>query len=304
MSYLQITSIAKSYDAVQAVRDFSLTVARGEIVALAGPDGAGKTSIMRMICNLVSSDSGTIVFDNKQVAKHFESIKPDLGYMPQQFSLYPDLSVEENLSFYAGIYGITGKQYRTQRDYLYQFSRLGEFANRRAEALSGGMKQKLALSCALMHFPKLLVLDEPTTGVDPLSRRQFWDMLHQLQRDGATILVSTAYMDEVARANRACFVYNGQKLAEGTPPELTQLFRGSAWFLDMEPILELVRAIDKLEGVEARRFGAGLHLYLAEGDTLDRHCIPLETVGVDMRRLSHIDPDLEDCFIQLMGQVA
>lgn len=302
MSYLQINSVAKSYGTVRAVRDFSLKVERGEIVALAGPDGAGKTSIMRMICNLISADNGAITLDGKLIAKEFESIKPDLGYMPQQFSLYPDLTVEENLSFYAGIYGITGGQYRTQRDYLYQFSRLGEFSDRRAEALSGGMKQKLALSCALMHFPKLLILDEPTTGVDPLSRRQFWEMLHQLQLDGATILVSTAYMDEVARANRACFVFNGQKLAEGTPHELTQLFRGSAWFLDMEPKLELVRAIDKIDGVDARRFGAGLHLYLTEGDTLDRHRLPLEQVGVNLARLSAIDPDLEDCFIQLMGQ--
>jgi ABC-2 type transport system ATP-binding protein len=302
MPYLQLESVVKSYGTVQAVRDFSLDVERGEIMALAGPDGAGKTSIMRMICNLISPDSGTILFDNKHIAKHFESIKPDLGYMPQQFSLYPDLSVEENLSFYAGIYGITGSHYRTQRDYLYKFSRLGEFANRRAEALSGGMKQKLALSCALMHFPKLLILDEPTTGVDPLSRRQFWEMLHQLKRDGATILVSTAYMDEVARADRACFAYNGQKLAEGTPHELTQLFRGSAWFLDMEPTLELVRAIDTLEGIEARRFGAGLHIYLSEEDTLDRHRLPLTRAGVDINRLNHIEPDLEDCFIQLMGQ--
>lgn len=302
MSYLQADHVTKSYGAVKAVRDFSLSVNKGEIVALAGPDGAGKTSIMRMICNLISADNGAISFNGRLIPKQFESIKPDLGYMPQQFSLYPDLTVEENLSFYAGIYGITGNQYRTQRDYLYQFSRLGEFSNRRAEALSGGMKQKLALSCSLMHFPKLLILDEPTTGVDPLSRRQFWEMLHQLQLDGATIVVSTAYMDEVARANRACFVFNGQKLAEGTPHELTLLFRGSAWFLDMEPTLELVRAIDKLDGIDARRFGAGLHLYLSENDTLDRHRIPLETVGVDLQRLSPIDPDLEDCFIQLMGR--
>lgn len=304
MSYLQIHSLSKSYGDVKAVRDFTLNVTRGQIVALAGPDGAGKTSIMRMICNLIKSDSGSITLDGKEVVREFESIKPDLGYMPQQFSLYPDLTVEENLSFYGGIYGVVGEQFRKQREYLYHFSRLGEFSDRRSEALSGGMKQKLALSCALMHFPKLLILDEPTTGVDPLSRRQFWEMLHQLQNDGATILVSTAYMDEVAKADRACFVYDGRKLAEGTPAELTRLFRGTAWFLDMEPTLDLVRAIDKLEGIDARRFGAGLHLYLSEGDTIERHRLSLEGVGVDVQRLSAIEPDLEDCFIQLMGQVS
>jgi ABC-2 type transport system ATP-binding protein len=303
MSYLQIADISKSYGSVHAVSHFSLSVIRGDIVALAGPDGAGKTSIMRMICNLTAADSGSILLDGKAVHRHFEEIKSELGYMPQQFSLYPDLTVEENLAFYGGIYGITGKEFVRQRDYLYQFSRLGEFANRRAEALSGGMKQKLALSCALMHFPKLLVLDEPTTGVDPLSRRQFWEMLHQLKVDGTTIVVSTAYMDEVSKADRACFVHSGNKLAEGTPLELTRLFRGSTWFVDMEPTLELVRAITAETGIDVRRFGAGLHLYLSEGDTMSRHHSALEAVGVSISHIQKIEPDLEDCFIQLMGTV-
>jgi ABC-2 type transport system ATP-binding protein len=240
--------------------------------------------------------------EGKNLHANFDSFKPDLGYMPQQFSLYPDLSVEENLVFYAGIFGLYGKPYRSMRDRLYEFSSLGPFSDRRARDLSGGMKQKLALSCALIHNPKLLVLDEPTTGVDPLSRRQFWEILATLRDRGVTILVSTPYMDEVERADRACFIFDGKKLSEGTPEGLAGQFEGQTFFLDREPTAALVTAINTIDGISAGRFGAGLHVYLTHDDSLGRYRQALSTAGVSVDDLTAIPPSLEDRFIQLMEQ--
>ncbi|MCX6835418.1 MAG: ABC transporter ATP-binding protein, partial [candidate division Zixibacteria bacterium] len=220
MSFLAADNLVKKYGSLVALDRFTLEVERGTIFALVGPDGAGKTTMIRILCRLLDPDSGSVTIDGRDIARGFEQVKPLLGYMPQQFSLYPDLSIEENLTFYAGLYGITGARYREKRDGLYEFSNLGPFAGRRAGALSGGMKQKLALSCALIHDPRLLILDEPTTGVDPLSRRQFWETLLQLKADGVTILVSTPYMDEVARCDRAVFILGGRKLAEDSPAGL------------------------------------------------------------------------------------
>ncbi len=304
MPYLEVEHLAKAYGTVQAVRDFSFGVARGEIYALVGPDGAGKTTIMRSICNLITPDRGQVFFDRRDARTEFARLKADLGYMPQVFSLYPDLSVEENLIFYAGIYGIRGRDYERRRDHLYEFSNLKPFADRRAAALSGGMKQKLALSCALMHDPKLLLLDEPTTGVDPLSRRQFWEILLELKREGVAIVVTTPYMDEVARADRGSFIFDGVRLAEGTPRELTALFDGEVFFVDTLADAALILRLDALPGIRARRFGAGLHLYLARGDSIDRHLDALAAVGITRSLITRVEPDLEDSFIQQMERSA
>jgi len=304
MSFLEVTDLVKNYGDVKAVRGFSLSVEPGEIYALVGPDGAGKTSIIRTICNLISADSGTVTVGGHDAVKEFDRVKPDLGYMPQIFSLYPDLSVEENLVFYAGIYDVIGPAYVEKRDRMYRFSNLQPFAKRRAAALSGGMKQKLALSCALMHDPKLLLLDEPTTGVDPLSRRQFWEILLQLKQQGVTIVVSTPYMDEVARADRGCFLFEGQKLAEGTPDELSRLFRGKVYAIDGQSDARLVQQLDNLAGVSARRFGAGVHLYIEDRDDIDNHAGELRSLGIAVGDLRSVPPDLEDSFIQLMERSA
>jgi ABC-type multidrug transport system ATPase subunit len=302
MGYLSISHISRSYGPVVAVNDFSLEVNRGESFALVGPDGAGKTSLIRIICHLIDADKGTVSLDGRDTADHFDQLKPLLGYMPQTFSLYPDLSVEENLTFYAGIYGLTGAAFRRKRDDLYGFSNLAPFAKRRAGSLSGGMKQKLALSCALIHEPQILILDEPTTGVDPLSRRQFWEILHDLKRQGVTILVTTPYMDEVARADRACFIFRGEKLSEGTPTELASQFAGQIYFLDRKPSPELMRQLQGSEGLTARAFGSAIHLYLSPADRLDRHAPALHGAGIDPNSLTRIPPKLEDRFIQLMEQ--
>lgn len=302
MSFLSVTSISKSYGKVPALSGFSLEIERGNIFALVGPDGAGKTTLLRILCRLIDADSGSGMIDGKDVFTQFAAIKNLLGYMPQNFSLYPDLSVEENLEFYAGLHGVTGAAYRAKRDYLYGFSNLGPFAKRRSAALSGGMKQKLALSCALVHDPQLLILDEPTTGVDPLSRRQFWEILLNLRNQGTTILVSTPYMDEVARADRACFIDRGKKLSEGTPEQLARDFTQRIYFLDTLPGTSAIDKISAIPGLSARRFGAGLHLYLDSSDSLEKYATDLHKVGVETSRLTIAQPSLEDRFIELMEE--
>lgn len=300
MSLLTISHVSKSYGHIKAVDDFSLTVTRGEIFALVGPDGAGKTTLIRVICRLLDVNSGSIAIDNRDIQTSFDEIKPLLGYMPQSFSLYPDLSVEENLAFYAGIYGLTGQDYLAKRDYLYSFSNLAPFAKRRASALSGGMKQKLALSCALVHDPQILILDEPTTGVDPLSRHQFWEILLELKAQGRTILVSTPYMDEVAHADRACFVFGGRKLSEGTPADLTRQFEGIIYHANIVPSADLVRQLNGIAGIKGRRFGSGLHLYADTQEGFRKSLPSLAALNIDTSLLRAIPPTLEDRFIQLM----
>ena len=300
MAYLDVRNISKAHGKIQAVQEMSFAVERGEIFALFGPDGAGKTTLIRVLCHLMDADLGDAVLDGREIFRDFEPVKHLLGYMPQSFSLYLDLSIEENLTFYAGIYGLTGAAFRKKRDALYEFSNLAPFAERRAGALSGGMKQKLALSCALIHNPQLLILDEPTTGVDPLSRRQFWEMLLELKKQGVTVLVTTPYMDEVLRADRAAFMFAGRKLSEGTPQALAEQFRGKIYFLDEVPSPEVLRRLDAIEGLSPRRFGAGLHIYLVDDAPIERFSDQLRQAGVEPDRLSLIAPQLEDRFIQLM----
>jgi ABC-2 type transport system ATP-binding protein len=303
MSIITATNVSRSYGDVRALDGFSIDVAEKEIVALLGPDGAGKTSFMRILCRLIDPDPGSgtrIEIGGRDISDDFEAVKPLIGYMPQTFSLYPDLSVEENMTFYAGIYGFSGAKYRELRDRMYSFSNLGPFARRRAGALSGGMKQKLALSCALLHDPSILILDEPTTGVDPLSRRQFWEMLLELREGGVTILVSTPYMDEVARTDRAVAMLGGKKLMEASPREMARSFEGSIYLLPGEPSLDLVDRLSRIPGLTARRFGAGMHLYTAAGADMETFAGPLAEAGIDAKRIERIEPSIEDRFIQLM----
>jgi len=300
MATISVKNLSHAYGSVKAVSDFSFEVDKGISYALVGPDGAGKTTIIRALCNLLTPDAGEIQLGGIDVATDFDKVKKKLGYMPQTFSLYPDLSVEENLTFYGGIYGVTGARYVEKRNALYEFSRLKPFADRRARDLSGGMKQKLALSCALIHDPELLILDEPTTGVDPLSRRQFWDILAEFKKQGVTIIVSTPYMDEVARTDRACFVFRGGKLAEGTPEELTRLYQGEIYYVDRLPTTPLLDKLNLIEHVVARRFGTGLHLYLDMGQHPGDIATEITQAGLGVDDLMSVTPDLEDSFIQLM----
>jgi ABC-2 type transport system ATP-binding protein len=297
---IEVRGLNKIYGSILAIDQMSFDLGEAELLAVAGPDGAGKTSLFRSICGLIDFTEGEITVAGYDVRTDFEAIKPLLGYMPQNFSLYPDLSVEENLAFYGGLFGMSRKEFRRKRERLYEFSGLGPFRDRRAQNLSGGMKQKLALSCNLIHNPKVLVLDEPTTGVDPLSRRQFWDILGDLRAEGASIVVSTAYMDEVARADRAIFMNRGRLLAEGTPDELVDRYKGRVFEAPAEVTSAEMRRLE-IAGVRAGRFGATLHVYTHE--MADRGSVAevLKRAGIVTGSIKEIDPGLEDVFIQLMG---
>jgi ABC-2 type transport system ATP-binding protein len=302
MSRVKVSHLSKSYGSTQAVVDISLDAGEGEIVALVGPDGAGKTSIFRCVCGLLEFDSGQIEVAGFDASREFGKIKPFLGYMPQTFSLYPDLSVEENLRFYAGLFGLDRDQFKKKKIQLYDFSGLAPFRARRAGALSGGMKQKLALSCALVHDPQILVLDEPTTGVDPLSRRQFWGILRELKAQGSTILISTPYMDEVELSDRAAFIHLGRKTAEGTPDELIGLFSGKVYRLNVAPTHERMQQLDRIAGLKSRRFGASIHIYIAQDHSLEEYQDQLSRMGIEPQAIEPIQPELEDTFIQLLSE--
>jgi ABC-2 type transport system ATP-binding protein len=301
MSLVEISGLTKTYGPIKAVDQFNLTADRAEIVALVGPDGAGKTTIFRATCGLIGFDSGLVTVAGLDVSKDFEKIKPHLGYMPQVFSLYPDLSVEENLNFYAGLFGVSREDLLKKKRVLYDFSGLGPFAKRRAGALSGGMKQKLSLSCALVHDPEVLVLDEPTTGVDPVSREQFWNILKDLKSRGAAIVVSTPYMDEVALADRAAFVYGGRKLGEGTPAELATLFRGRVYRIKGSLSGEQLDGLSRIEGLAQRRFGSSAYLYTDSAETISNFEQRLLAIGILPEAVEEASPSLEDAFIQLMA---
>ncbi len=223
---IRVEGIKKSYGDTIALSSVGFSVERGEMFGLIGPDGAGKTTLMRILASLIDPDAGEARILGLSVRSEPGRVREIIGYMPQHFSLYQDLTVAENMRFFSDLFGVPAAERRRRTQELLSFSRLGPFVKRRAGALSGGMKQKLALSCALIHTPKVLVLDEPTTGVDPVSRHDFWEMLERLRNEGVTIVVSTPYMNEAALCRRMLFIHKGRVLATGSADEITKLFTG------------------------------------------------------------------------------
>jgi ABC-2 type transport system ATP-binding protein len=296
---LRVEGLTRTYGDIKAVDALDLALDAAELLAVAGPDGAGKTSLFRALAGLIDFDAGTATIAGYDVRTEFDRIKPILGYMPQSFSLYPDLSVEENLRFYSGLFGMSRSEFDEKKDQLYAFSGLKPFVRRRAGNLSGGMKQKLALSCALVHDPKVLILDEPTTGVDPLSRRQFWEILLTLKSTGSSILVSTPYMDEVDLTDRAVLIHKGRKLAEGSPSELSGLFRGVVYRLREQPTRELMKIVGQIPNIAARRFGSTVRITAPEDYTAGRIDEDLRRAGVT-KRVERVEPELEDTFVQML----
>lgn len=298
---IQTHNLRRSFGATVAVDGLSIDVAAGSIYGLIGPDGAGKTTTLRMLCGVLLPDGGTAHVGGSDVARDPDSVRQRIGYMPQRFSLYGDLTVRENLQFFADVYGVARAAQPALMERLLAFSRLGPFQQRRADALSGGMKQKLALACTLIHQPEILLLDEPTTGVDPVARREFWDILRAaVQQDGVTVLVSTPYMDEADRCHEVGFMRAGKLLASGTPRALQQLLPGVVIELQAEPRHAAERALRQILGFQdAQVFGDRLHLVV---DTLPEQASIrklLEADGATLQSYRQIAPTMENVFMYL-----
>ena len=294
-----VSNISKSYDKVQALEDISFEVKKGELFGLIGPDGAGKTTLFRILTTLLLPDKGMANVTNYDVIKDYKAIRNHVGYMPGRFSLYQDLTVEENLNFFATIFGTTIEEnYDLIKDIYIQIE---PFKNRRAGKLSGGMKQKLALSCALIHKPEVLFLDEPTTGVDPVSRKEFWDMLKRLQQKGITILVSTPYMDEAALCDRIALITEGKILHIDTPEAIKASFPKKIFKVRSSGTFKLIqdlKAYDKTHS--AYPFGEYIHFTsnTTEFKTLDLVHF-LEKNNHSNIEVKETTPTIEDTFMEL-----
>ncbi len=255
---ISLRNISKSYKNIEALKDISFEVKKGELFGLIGPDGAGKTTLFRILTTLLFADKGTASVEEFDVVNDYKKIRESVGYMPGRFSLYQDLTVEENLTFFATIFGTTiAENYDLIKDIYVQ---IAPFKNRRAGDLSGGMKQKLALSCALIHKPKVLFLDEPTTGVDPVSRKEFWDMLKRLQKTGITILVSTPYMDEAALCDRIAMIQDGEILQIDTPQEIVKHYPQKIYNVKADNMYKLILNLkDYTHNYSVYPFGEFVH---------------------------------------------
>jgi len=305
MTDVILQNITKTYNkgAVTAVKGVTFEVARGELFGLIGPDGAGKTSIFRILTTLLLPDGGTASVRGCDVVRDYKTIRRKVGYMPGKFSLYPDLSVEENLTFFATLFQTTvADNYEMVRDI---YEQLAPFKNRRAGKLSGGMKQKLALCCALIHRPEVLFLDEPTTGVDVVSRKEFWDILQRLRQQGITILVATPYMDEATLCERIALMQNGSIMSIASPDEIVRRFPDrlfAAKAKDMGRLLRDLRADSKVKSCYS--FGEYHHLTLQDQKErlTDALLQDLQQLGHRHVTLKPVHPGIEDCFIRLMAE--
>lgn len=297
-SVIDIQGVTKRYGHLTALDNVSLSVAEGTMFGLIGPDGAGKTTLYRILTTLLSPDAGRVTVAGLDTVRDYREIRARIGYMPERFSLYPDLTVNENLSFFASLFGVRVKD---NYDLIAPiFSQLAKFPDRRAGALSGGMKQKLALGCALIHRPKVLLLDEPTTGVDAVSRSEFWDMLATLREKGITILVSTSYMDEAQRCERIALIDKGRILDVNTPAKLVEglgenLYNASA--NEMYPLLEAMRSMPDVN--DCYTFGATLHVVARAGFNPSEATRRLAEGGLTDVRIYPAKGDIEDLFIKL-----
>lgn len=284
-----------------AVDDVSFSVSRGEIFGLIGPDGAGKTSIFRILTTLLLPDSGSALIEGFDVIKDYKQIRDCVGYMPGRFSLYPDLSVEENLNFFATIFGTTIQEnYSLIKDIYVQ---LEPFKNRRAGKLSGGMKQKLALCCALIHKPTVLFLDEPTTGVDPVSRKEFWEILRRLKKQEITILVSTPYMDEAGLCDRIALMQNGKLLSVDTPENISASYPDQLFAVKANKMSMLLKSLSKFNVAEnSYAFGEYAHVVVKNDETNIHNELKkyLEDEGLTNVEIKPIHASIEDSFIKLL----
>ncbi|MBR5014573.1 MAG: ABC transporter ATP-binding protein [Bacteroidales bacterium] len=299
MSAIKVENISKSFGKTKALDGVSIDVARGELFGLIGPDGAGKTTLFRLLTTLLNPDSGRAEVDGFDIVKEYHAIRKRVGYMPGRFSLYQDLTVGENLNFFAALFGVKVEDTYDLVAPIYR--QIEPFKKRKAGKLSGGMKQKLALSCALIHRPSVLFLDEPTTGVDAVSRSEFWDMLSDLKQKGITILVSTPYMDEASRCDRIALCNEGRILSINTPKDIVSGFDSMLYAISAENMYQLLLSVRKCKGVtECYPFGETHHLVVDE--TFNVECFKSKHTDVKGLRIEPIKPTIEDMFIKLMKQ--
>ncbi len=299
---IETSNLTKRFKQVTAVDGLELRIRPGEIFGLLGPDGAGKTTTIRMLCAIMDPSEGSARVAGFDTMKEPEEIKKRIGYMPQQFSLYGDLTVLENLVFFADVFEVERAERERRIARLLEFSRLTEFQNRRAAHLSGGMQKKLALACTLIHQPQVLFLDEPTTGVDPVSRREFWDILTELHLQGVTLFVSTPYMDEAERCSRVGLMFEGRLIICDVPERIKSLVEGELLELRPDRLREAARAIEPLPGVlEVQTYGDLLHVFV---DDADRRGLAirqaLTRAGITVHSLRQTRPRMEEAFISLI----
>jgi len=298
--------LTRKFGDMVAVGQLNLEVHRGEIFGLLGPDGAGKTTTIRMLCAIMDPTEGWARVAGFDTREQPEEIKKRIGYMPQQFSLYGDLTVSENLAFFADIFGVRRAARKERTLKLLHFARLTEFRDRRAARLSGGMQKKLALACTLIHQPEIIFLDEPTTGVDPVSRREFWDILTELHLEGVTLFVSTPYMDEAERCSRAALMYEGEVVICDEPANIKSLVEGELLELRPNRLREASQIVSGVLGVlEVQTYGDLLHVFV---DDADRRASAirdaLTAAGIEVRDIRQTRPRMEEAFISLIRKRA
>jgi ABC-2 type transport system ATP-binding protein len=304
-SIIQTTGLTKKFKKTLAVNALDLTINSGELFGLVGPDGAGKTTTLRLLAGLLSLSEGEATVSGHDLRKESESIKKNIGYMAQQFSLYAELSVLENLQFFAEIYDVPKEKMAERTENLLQFARLTEFTDRRAAHLSGGMQKKLALACTLIHEPRILLLDEPTTGVDPISRREFWDILTNLHLNGTTIIVSTPYMDEADRCSRVGLIYEGKLVICDSPRQIKKELPGEMVEFLTDEWQKAKTLVEDLPGVlEAQTYGEALHLLVDDGDKrLKQITETLTKNGIKFRGARVAPVRMEEAFISLIQRL-
>jgi ABC-2 type transport system ATP-binding protein len=302
---VEIRNLVKRFGSFVAVDDVNLEVRRGEIFGFLGPNGAGKSTTIRMLCGLLKPSSGTATVGGLDIATQSEAIKQNIGYMSQRFSLYDDLTVEENIDFFSGIYSVPKDRRAERKDYVLRMAGLEERRGSLTGLLSGGWKQRLALGCAILHEPPILFLDEPTSGVDPIARRTFWDLIYQLSSSGHTIFVSTHYMDEAEYCHRLALMYRGKVIALGTPAELKKSLSGHNLFhLEVSDLLGGMNALEKVPGLsEIAVFGGGLHVTADDATSAVAEIrSALERVGISVPLIEPIQPTMEDVFVAMIEE--
>jgi len=300
---VHIEKLVKRFGDFVAVDDVSIDVAQGEIFGFLGPNGAGKSTTIRILCGLLAPTSGKATVGGFDVAAQPEEIKKRIGYMSQKFSLYDDLKVEENIEFFGGVYGVPPETLPSRRDYVLKMAGLEDKRSTMTRLLSGGWKQRLALGCAILHEPPILFLDEPTSGVDPIARRNFWHLIYELSAEGHTVFVTTHYMDEAEYCHRVALMYGGRIIALGSPTELkTSLGTGHLLNLESSDLLRSMTVLEHQPGIlDVAVFGGGLHIKVEDPATeIPEIYRELEQAGISVVVLDSIMPSMEDVFVSLI----